>query len=448
MAVRPYIRILVFALSASMSALQMIWLTIALPRILQTHFGFEERQVAVASALFFSCQLMGLIVGCLVWPIINRYLQKRVSIILGLVLIALFNSLMGLLSSFYFLCFVIFLVGTCTNSNSVGKDFIFEFVIDPIHRQYALTVKSIFNILALFGSPYLVYSLYSHYGHNFNKVLYVISGIILFTAVVFFLVFFLDYNLENQLRLDNSQDEEDGLAEKQAQESHKSMFTVFRECYSKDYLRVMMNTYMISNALTKSANVIIIIFAETSWKQHGLGITAKTISIISLCSIIPAFTILLQAPLFVPKKVHYFTFIQIMIFLTGVTIVSTPLFRDLFTEDTINNKLVYFIMSFIFWANPKSYSPFLNFLINSEIRKQDRTSLNASLFFVEIVGAMIAMQIFAFLYRFMIYSELAWKLGVFAKYTTFSLMVAILAFVFFSLGKQNFKPVRVSSLVL
>lgn len=444
MEIRSLVRIVVFAVTAAICTLQILWLLIILPEILQRNLGFAAKDVAMASAYFYNAHFAGMIVSCFLWPAINRKLSKRASMMLGLVAVFTFNTFMAFLPSFLWLCFWIFMVGVFSNTNSIGKDFIFEFVLKTMERQYALSVKSMFNIVSMFGGPFLGYSLYRSFGADFSKAILVISALFLAVIIVFFFVFFVDYDLSAQLKLDNSLEESEPLSGEtgRARQPPRSMWVLFKECFSNPYLRSLMLTYIITNAFTKSANVIIIIYSESLWSDSGLGLSSHTISLISLCSILPSLVILLQTPLYVPKRIHYFTFIRFMVSLMIVTVVSVPIFRDVFTPETINNALVFLVISFIFWSNPKTFSPFVNFLLNSEVGKHERTTLNASLFFMQIVGAMVAMQFFAYLYKLMLYSSLSVSLGSAAKYIPFSLLAVILAVPIIMLNKKNFAPIR------
>ena len=441
---QPILRIITFSISAAIFTLQIMWMLIVLPKILRTNFGFAQEDVPLASAYFYNAHFAGMIVSCFLWPVLNRHLAKRTSLLLGLFTIFVFNTLMSIFTSFFWFCFFIFMVGVGSNSNSVGKDFIFEFALKPIYRQYALTIKSVFNIICISGGPFFGYMLYNYFNEDFTKVLLVISGIFAIVIVLFIFVFFVNYDLKNQLKLDSFAEEENPIVKEalQTPEEPRGMVQLFKECFSNSYLRALMLTYIITNAFAKSANVIIVIYAETCWEQQGLGLSIRAMSLISFFSIFPSILILLQAPFYVPKNIHYFTFIRTMILLMLITVISVPSFRDLFGKETVGNPLVYLILSFIFWSNPKSFSPFLNYLLNSEVKRHERTTLNASLFFIEIVGAMITMHCFALIYKLMLYSDITLKLGVFAKYVTFLLLASLLSIPVLLLKKKIFNPTK------
>ena len=190
-----------------------LWLLIIMPQVMQHNFGFSEENVAIAISVFYNSNFLGMIAGCFIWPHVMHLIYKRTAILISLTLMLLLNTLMGLLDNYIASCVIFFFIGLSSNFNTVGKDFIFEFLIDGFNRQYAYTVKSSFNIVAIFGSPMAGYLLYEHFNQSFSSVVLCISIFIFIGILLWVIVFFLDYDVEHQIRLDHEDDERHSLSQ-------------------------------------------------------------------------------------------------------------------------------------------------------------------------------------------------------------------------------------------
>ena len=422
-------RILTFAYGASLPVIFTMWSINVLPEIMTNNFGFEPEFVAGAVSWFFSTYYYGIIIGCFIWPIIGKKLYKRTSLMIALVVTCLCSFLMGQSTSFVTLCLCRFLAGLMHNMNSVGKDFIYEFAHTPMTRQYGFSAKSAFNVISLFAGPYAGFLLYTYSGKDFATCCNIVSILYLVGIFFFIIFFFLDYNVEKEIEMDTQHEghvdpeEAKTLVENgKKEELHDSMLTITKNYLSNSYLRGLIVTYVLNNAINKTVVIFMVMLTTMPWAMGGLGMTTKTFSLISLFSFAPSLVILFSAPLFVPKKMHYYTFIKTMILMTIFALIAIPSFRDIFTPETVNNWFVYIVISLIFWMNPKQFSPFINVLINNETSKANRTTVNALLFLSEIAGAAICINLMAPVYRYSIYNSYFISLAPYNKYIPFAVL--------------------------
>lgn len=444
MSLRPWFRIVTFAYAASLPVFYTMWIINVLPEILQTNFGFSKVGTANGASLYFSSFFYGIIVGCFAWPYIGRLFYKRTSLMIGLLLSLLFNTLMGHSESFTAVCIYRFLTGIMHNLNSVGKDFIFEFAHTELTRQYGFNFKSSFNVAALFGGPYIGYKLYNSFDKSFERMCDFVSLLYVFGIVLFFICFYLDYKVEGEIQTDLvGRDEEERKkllkAKEDEEKNHAGMLELTIKCLKDTYLRGIILTYIVNNAINKSSVIFMVMICTFAWADGGLGLSTGVFSVITVLSFIPAEILVLTTPMFVPKSISRYHFIKVTVFLTMLTFILVPLFRITMTESSIKSYFVYFVISLIFWVNPKQFSPFVNYLVNSEISKNDRTTVNSLLFLSEILGAAVCLNIMAPIFTFSFFDPAMTKHFPYNVLIPFVVLAILLSFSFVWLRTADFK---------
>lgn len=448
---RASARIATFAYAAALPVIYTMWAMNVLPQIFMRNFGYSKEYVADAASLYFSTYYYGIIVGCFLWPAIGQYFYKRTSLMIGLVVTCIANFLMGHSSSFTMVCVYRFISGSMHNLNSVGKDFIYEFVHTPMTRQYGFSTKSAFNVVFLFAGPYAGFLLYEHTHKDFAACCDVISVCYLIGIFFFIVFFYLDYDVEKEIAADSHQqggekkdtEEAKALVPKDAAPPKPMSMWALTAAYLKiPYLRGLILTYILNNAINKTVVIFMVMYTTMVWADGGLGLSTATFSYISLFSFIPSLFILFGAPLVVPSRFHYYTFIKAMVGLTMFALLSTPLFHDIFSPAGVHNLFVYVTISLIFWANPKQFSPFINFLISNETTKENRTTINSLLFLSEIGGAAICINIMAPIYRLSIFNSFFAGLAPYNKYIPFIVLSIGLASSFFLLRTADYAAVK------
>lgn len=444
MLVRPITRIIAYSLVSCLPTLQVLWMLMIIPAIMKHNFHFSEENVALGVSFMYNANYLGLLIGCFIWPTIGPKLYKRTSLLVGMTLAMIFNTLMALSTDFRFICLMMFFVGLSMNTSSVGKDFIFEFVSEPIHRQYAFSSSGAFKTLCLFGEPYLGYLMYEFFDKDFSKCVLVVSAVFFVSLVFFFCVFVLDYDVHKQIEADRDPgDEEEAkkLVEKEKEGvQHKSLWQVFKLAMTPVYTRTLMTCYILVGAVTKCSNVFVILFSEETWSNGGLHISPRVLSLVAMLSIFPSISINMFSPLFVPKRLSYFNFFRSMMFLAMLALLVIPCFRHMYKERSVHNLLVYFVISIVFWSNTKAYSPTVNNLINSEFSKHDRTSLNSIIFFLEMTLAGFILQICSLVYRFVMFSKHGEELGSWRSLIPFSFLSLFILTPILLLSPKNYQP--------
>ena len=148
--------------------------------------------------------------------------------------------------------------------------------------------------------------------------------------------------------------------------------------------------------------MLVIFFMEQSWKQEGLGVSSKNTSIVNLISYFPSAFILMYSPRLVPDVFSYKSYIRTMVLILAFSILVLPSLRDIFTQAFIQDNPWFVYADLIFYNcfNPKLFSPFVNYVLNSKVPRNDRTSINAVVFISSTLSSSILINIFAPLYAY------------------------------------------------
>lgn len=168
-----------------------------------------------------------------------------------------------------------------------------------------------------------------------------------------------------------------------------SLMDVFVHCLFDNNMRNLIVVYFITNGVYKAQVLVTIFFLETSWKDHGYGLSAQVVATINICCYIPVAISVAVSPLFVPSKVSYSHYTTFLIVLLAVALFSVPLSRELVGGQSryVSISIAYGIQAIVNISTPKMYSPFLNFIMNKSMHSDYRTSLNSITFILSNLSA-------------------------------------------------------------
>ncbi len=136
----------------------------------------------------------------------------------------------------------------------------------------------------------------------------------------------------------------------------------------------------------------------------------------------------MYSPKLVPKFFGYANFIRTMVLILACTVFFMPLIRDFFSQTFITNNewVPYLNLVFIYSFNPKLFSPFVNYVLNSKISRENRTTINSISFISSTLSASIILNIFTALYAESFGSEFFLRFQPYNKYVPFGLLSLLL----------------------
>ena len=408
MDIRQIIRLVTFGYENMLPNILSYWVLAILPEIMFNNLGVTDKEtLSLYCGMFFSTFFWGIMIGSLMWPSAVRYMSKRTAILISIFGLGLFNFLMGCTSSLSLVLLFRFLAGLFHNLNSVGKDFIYQFA-RPKYRLYAFSVKTLFTFVASFLGPWAGYQLYVWCDNDFNQSIYYISILFVIGVILFIAVFFFDFK-NGDAEHDHHFDEEEAvnILEEIDFKKEKGLWEVFKFCMQSDYLRNLIIVYFLTNGVYKTSTIMAIWYMETPWADDGYGVTSYAVSIVGLISFIPAATLILLSPKFVPSKISYKGFIMFFISSLTFVIFLFPFVRDIL-PDSYNTHSVwisYLLLAFLFASVPKLYSPFINYNLNNRVDKYSRTSLNSLTFILSSASAALFATIVSPLLSYSLYNR-------------------------------------------
>ncbi len=217
---------------------------------------------------------------------------------------------------------------------------------------------------------------------------------------------------------------------------------MFKACMKDPEIRGLILVYLIANGVFKTQQMISVFFVEQTWAEQGLGVSTKSMSIVTFISYFPSVIILMGSPKVVPKYFNYTPFIRTMCLILSLTIIAMPFIRDLFSHSYIaaNPWIAYLDIVLTYSFNPKLFSPFVNYLINSKIRREERTSANSITFITSTLCSSVLMNIIAPLYAASFGSPYFVRLRPFNKYISFTIIFLLLV-TFSSFMKKTTKKI-------
>ena len=429
------VRVVIFGFLTQLPIFLTLWSLTILPDILKINFEVEDsgQRTKVASK-FYTSFFYGIIVGSLTWPYLLKCMSKRNALLYAITLQGILNIVMGGTRNLNLVYTIRFISGTLHNLNTVGKDFIFDFC-DDVHGQYAFNFKSCFGLLASFAGPFIGYYIYEFSGESFFLSCLVVSCFYLLGIIGFIIFFYWVRDDIKTLRKFPTVADEDELAQLNPKtdnvmkrEQHGIKETLVYISSNKQILAYI-TAYVLANGTFKTMNLISVFFLEAPLEKEGLGVTSKQLTYITLASYFPCLLLLMVSPALVPKKISYTTFICICMLLFSLFIGIYPILKDILSPENFSSFswMIYTNQFLLLVANPKLFSPFINFLIGKAVPRSMRTSANAITFISSTLCSALLMNAISSVYSFSISDSIGgvW-LGGFRKYIAFYILIAIL----------------------
>lgn len=410
--IRQLIRLVAFGYENLLPNMLSYWVVAIIPEIMTHNLGVTDKEMlSYYCGAFFSSFFWGIMVGSFMWPTAVNYLSKRTAVFVGIIGLGFFNYLIGQTNSLNMIFFYRFLCGIFHNLNSVGKDFIYEFA-KPKFRLYGFSIKTLFTFVASFIGPWAGYELYVWCDRSFTRALYYITLLFVVGAIIFIIVFYLDFtpgdaDYDHTPDADEEQEKlTEGHVDDEDQAGQKGLWEVTKTCMKNDYLRNLIIVYFLTNGVYKTSTMICIWYMETPWEDQGYGVGSGAVSLISLISFIPASILVLTSPKFVPSKFSYKGFITFFIITLTIAIFLFPFARDMIPEKGHEHWIwiSYVLLGFLFSSVPKLYSPFINYNLNNRVDKYSRTSLNSLTFILTSASAGVFATIVAPMLGFSLYN--------------------------------------------
>ena len=383
-------RYFVFGLQNFIPVVTTQWSSIILPVILKENFHIEdEGSIGRLASLFFASFFSGMIIGCVLWPFLSTFVEKRTALLISVIGIGLLNGLSGMRSSITLVILCRFLAGILLNIHTVGKDFLFQFV-KPSHRQFVLSIDSAFGLLAHLVSPHLGVLLYDWSDRSFKKSTFMIMILFMIVSLLFILVFFLYDSSLDRGYLEDSETE--SLLSRSTEELNKGNLFIFAlRALRKKELRNGMIVFALATACTNCDLVVSVILLQTKWSDGGYGIEPMMLSNISMISYPFALFILFICPILVrgPRSRGFAISLFLLIFALSVSL--TPLWRDVYGESKAI-KIVLWTQLIKYITNSHIFSPFMHFTINIQAKKTERTLANSLNFIISTSTTVIMMN--------------------------------------------------------
>lgn len=443
MEIRQLIRILVFGYFSFLPNLLSYWIAAVLPQVVEENLHVHNKaEVSKVGGLFFSFYFFGIIAGALAWPYILKVVPKKLAVLLGLFFQGVFTALTGKTVVLTWVYFFRFWTGFFNNVNTVGKDFIFEFA-KPAYRQYAFSLKSCFTVGGIFVGPLLGFYIYMYYDCSLEKSLMLLFWLYMVACVLFVAVFMVDMRksveeeepagagqaaapkleltppegtepqpatppkedegvdrhdhndfVKSELVIDD-EEVRPLVPAPQKTERQRGIPAVLKIIWANRTLRNFTIVYFLTNGIFTTRNFILVFYLESSWEDEGLGISSMEVSYINFYSFFFCIGFLLISPTFVPSKISYLSIVRDIIIVAVFLTILPPLLRDVLPNNTDGwcrwtIYLTYLVSNFF---NPKLFSPFINYFMNSQVDKYSRTALNSITFITSCVSAAVIMTL-------------------------------------------------------
>ena len=429
------VRVVVFGYLTQLPIFLTLWSLTIMPEILKVNFDIQESgQRTKVAGIFYTSFFYGIIIGSLTWPYLLKFISKRNALLYAIILQGILNVVMGGTTSLKAIYIIRFISGTLHNLNTVGKDFIFDFC-DDIHGQYAFNFKSCFGLLASFAGPFVGYYIYALTGKSFFLSCLIVSGFYV-VGILGFIIFFYwvkdDIKTFKKIPTIADEDELAKLNPKtddvRKREQHGIKDTLVYISTHKQTVAYIV-AYVLANGTFKTMNLISVFFLEAPLEEEGLGITSKELTYITLASYFPCLILLMVSPMLVPKRFSYTFFICGCMLLFSLFIGAYPIIKDIVNTTNFSKLswLIYTNQFLLLVANPKLFSPFINFLIGKAVPRSMRTSANAITFISSTLCSALLMNAMASVYSFSISDSPGGQwMGGFRKYTAFYILIGLL----------------------
>lgn len=439
-------RILTYVYAVFAESIGSHWILSVMPVIVTNNFGesSNEQKSATASS-YFIYYFLGLIFGCLMWPVVVRFVPKRECLFSGLVLQAVANYLVGYVNSFGWMCFWRFWFGSFHLVNTIGKDFLYEFVKHE-GRQFVFVLRSIAVLVSSFFGPLIGYYLYYGNGMSLRVSLMWVSMFYVVSFVLFAIAFYA-FPYRKPVH-DGANEELHGLTAEDGDIHHEShvakktqiSFSVMlKYIFKRKDLRDLVLGFWMIFSVYNTQMFLTVFYIETSWNDYGLGLSDREVSYLVLAVFLPIIMIFLLSGKIVPKYLPMYSMFRIVVIANMVFMLIIPAIRDFTGQMTHDQRLylIYGLVSLFLTFNPNLISPFLNFHMNNKVPNNGRTVFNGITF---IGCSLCVIAIFSTvipLFSKTMYDPRFTQYEPYNKYICFVVLDIILAFGVFLLKKPD-----------
>lgn len=382
-------RILTYVYAVFAESIGSHWILSVMPVIVTHNFGesSNEQKSSTASS-YFIYYFAGLICGCLLWPVVVRFLPKRECLFLGLVLQALANYLVGHVDSFGWMCFWRFCFGAFHLVNTIGKDFLYEFVSHK-GRQFVFVLRSIAVLISSFFGPLIGYYLYYGNDMSLRAALMWISAFYVVSFALFAVAFYV-FPYQRPVH-DHANEELHGLTEEDGAIHHESRVApkaqvsfsaMLKYIFKRKDLRDLVLGFWMIFSVYNTQMFLTVFYIETAWADNGLGLTDREVSYLVLAVFLPIILVFLISSKVVPKHLPMYSLFRIVIGANMLFMLVIPAIRDFTGSLTRDERLylIYGLVSLFLTFNPNLISPFLNFHMNNKVPNNGRTVFNSITF--------------------------------------------------------------------
>lgn len=408
-----YSRLILHTILNGIPYLSYQWSTIVIQEVLTKNFGVtDQTRMSFYASLFYVSYFCGLFMSCFIWPFVVHYVSKRRCVLFSNVMFGVLTMCSGIGNSLTVFLLCRFLTGMCLNVNSIGKDLLFEFCKGNL-RQVGLSFDSAMGLAMNLSGPVIGMLIYHACDSDLQLTLIWVGSVFLFAAFFFLVLFFIvPYREKHRNSFSPEEEKARELSHRAQVEEGQPLMTekkgvmqiqtrstkeVIYWCIHYKSLRNPILVYGISLAVTNADLLLTVIFVETSWADHGLGVSPRMLSLIFTISVVPACLILVFSPSFCPSKIDYSTFMRVFIVTFGFAVLLTPMLRDIIPDERHEEFkwMVYLIVIIKNCSNGKLYAPFIHFHLNSKCNRYIRTLINtinfmfATLVTIVLVNAVV-----------------------------------------------------------
>lgn len=423
------------------------WYIAIFPEIITKNFKITDPEEKSSFAgLFVAVNLVGQILGSLWWSRSVKYISKINSISLALLMQAISICMIGNSSSLCYVLFWRFFLGLFFVNDSIGKDYIYEFA-HAYNRQLVFVLRTIaFFTASLFG-PFVGYAFYEKSNKDLGKtVLYLaIPNLI---SIFFILVAF--YCFEKPPVIELSDEEALELVDEKHEEHHPKevstneqvgIIETLKFCYRKQSLWNMVVGFSLMFAAYDAQITIGVFYMETPWIQQGLGFSAEEVSLIMISLFIPNLLFFFYSNKVIPRKLSIKSYTKLILKFSAVFCLILPVLRDLFGRILVAQK-VYFLYAFVgvfMLVNPHQTSPFVNYHMNNQVKKNARISFNSITFIGYSLVSLVFFLTLVPFYSVSMYTPMFIQFSPFNKYICFGVLS-----IFLMIAAFKFRKLRLS----
>lgn len=422
------------------------WITSVMPVVASENLGARrDRDKSGVASDYFVYFFLGMIAGSFIWPLVVRILPKRECMVVGLFLQALSNYLVGVAPSMGWLCFWRFWFGVFHLSNSVSKDFLYDFA-DHTQRQSIFVMRSVAILISSFLGPLFGYYLYYGTGMSLAHSLAIISLFYL-SAIFFFALAFYCFPMPShahdvhpdELQRLRSEDSRDAHALHLVHPTQVGVWPMAKFILRRKDLRNTVLSYYLIFAVYCNQLIITVFYIETPWKAEGLGLSDREVSFLVLAVLLPIVCLFWLSNLLVPYHIGTFTYVRAVVWANIILQFLLPGLRDLAASLSPSNQtaLKYMVVSLFFTCNPNLSSPFLNVHMNNQIPHNARTTFNSITNIGLAVCALVGLLTVVPLFSRTMFDPVFTQHAPYSKYLCFAILNLILGAALLLLPKTS-----------